>query len=63
MINKKMPPSKAKKPTRKAQEFIGEKISKMMKEGKRPQSQVIAIAFEMARKKGFRSVPTPPRKK
>ena len=53
-----MPP-KVKKPTKKAQEFIGKKIGILMREG-RPQSQAIAIAYDLARKSGFRSVPAPP---
>ena len=52
--------SREAKLTPEAQEFISKKIKKLMDEGK-PQDQAIAIAYNMARERGF-DVPESPTK-
>jgi len=52
--------SKKNSMTDEAQKFISDKIRKLMDEGK-PQNQAIAIAYEMARERGY-DVPNKPKK-
>lgn len=40
--------------SKEAQKYIGNKVEKMMKEKKRPQDQNIAIAYNYAKKRGFK---------
>jgi len=52
-------PRRRRKMTKKAGAFLHHKIRTIVKEGK-PQSQAVRIAFEMARKAGYK-VPPPPK--
>jgi len=52
------PRRRGRKMTREAKAFLHHKIRTIIKEGK-PQAQAIRIAFEMARKKGYKVPPSP----
>lgn len=58
---KNAPRAAACNPTPKARAFISAEIRRQVKKGK-PQKQAIRIAHEVARKKGYRSVPAAPRR-